>query len=231
MNARWPSGSYNGRWDDKSIFSSSSWKHAHANSTLVQKPAARNEPKKYSMLVDDGGRNPSLAASGLDVTGASVVLTFRGWKTVSTMVVDHKRGSDRFSYFHQPEWGTMAGNNAGRVDLYYLENKLQFLDVETEWYYERATRRLHVRTRNDEHPCKLHVQARTQSYAFRIADTKHLVLQDLTFFATTIWAGALDDTDSVNGITFDSLDFRFPHAVCRVCCSHMFCVLNVALRT
>lgn len=217
MNARWPSG----RWDDKSVFSSSSWKHGHANSTLVQKPEAWNKPIKPSLLVDREGKEPSLAASGLDATGASVVLNFRGWKTVSTTVLEHKSGSDRFSYSYQPEWGTMTGSTVGRVDLYYLENKLEFLDVETEWYYDQVTRRLHVRTRNDEHPCKLRIQARTQSYAFMIGDTKHLVLQDLSFFATTIWAGALGHADSINGVIFDSLDFRFPHAVCHVCCNQI----------
>lgn len=219
VNARWPSGKFNGRWDDKSIFSSSTWKQAHPDSTLSHKPTSKNMPISASVLLDEDSNHPSLAESGIDAKGATVVMNFRGWKTVSTVVLSHERGregrGDRFSYQYQSEWGIPRHENA-KVDLYYLENKLQFLDVETEWFYDPVNRRLHVRTRNDEHPCFLRILARTQTYALKISDTRHLVLRDMSFFATTIWAGALGLSDGVNGISFDSLEFKFPHAVCFV---------------
>ena len=91
--------------------------------------------------------------------------------------------------------------------------------MEAEWFYNVETRRLHVRTRGDQHPCFLHVQARVQTYALRISNSTHLTLDHLHFFATTVWAGALSpgkDGDAtvgdVQGIVFQGLSFEYPHA-------------------
>jgi hypothetical protein len=68
------------------------------------------------------------------------------------------------------------------------------------------------------------VQVRTQTYAIRISDSQNLVLENLNFFASTVWAGALaagreDQEDDegqgggdVQGIVFQSLQFEYPHA-------------------
>ena len=116
-------------------------------------------------------------------------------------------------------WGT--ANYKPQHDLYYLENKLQFLDQETEWFYDRFTRRLHLKTRGNQHPCGLRVQARVQEYAFRMIDVLHLTLQEMTFFGTTVWAGSLGFNDDVNGLTYDSLQFKFPHAQKRMLGEHL----------
>lgn len=97
--------------------------------------------------------------------------------------------------------------------------KLVLNQVEAEWFYNVETRRLHVRTRGDQHPCFLHVQARVQTYALRISNSTNLILDHLHFFATTVWAGALspgkggDETmGDVQGIVFQGLSFEYPHA-------------------
>ena len=191
VNARWPDGAYNGRWDDKSIFYARTWKHGSHESIFVDidEDSAR-VPGFESTLVDDGS-NPALSSSGINATGASAILNIGHWKSFATTVFNHSPGSDRFNYFDQKHWGTPKYKASH--DLYYLENKLQFLDQETEWFFERGTRRLHVKTRGDQHPCELRVQARVQEYAFRIVNVQHLTLEDMTFFGTTVFAASIGD--------------------------------------
>ena len=197
VNARWPDGGYNGRHDDKSIFLAKTWKHGNERSQYVDmsEDGAR-VPGLESILVDDG-EAPALSSSGINATGASAILNIGHWKSFATTVVSHSPGSDNFTYFDMKHWGTPKYKPAH--DLYYLENKLQFLDQETEWFYDTGARRLHLKTRNDEHPCGLRVQARVQAYAFRIIDTLHLTLEDMTFWATTVWAASIGAADDVNG--------------------------------
>jgi hypothetical protein len=57
-----------------------------------------------------------------------------------------------------------------------------------------------------------HTEENPQEYALRIIDTQHLILRDLNFFATTVWTASLGHSDTVKGITFDSLRFQFPSA-------------------
>ena len=173
------------------------WKHGTERSQYVDisEDGAR-VPGLESILVDDGAA-PALSSSGINATGASAILNIGHWKSFATTVVSHSPGSNNFTYFDMKHWGTPKYKPAH--DLFYLENKLQFLDQETEWFFDTGTRRLHLKTRDDEHPCGLRVQARVQAYAFRIIDTLHLTLEDMTFWATTVWAASIGAADDVNG--------------------------------
>ena len=72
--ARWPDGADNGRWDDKSMFQSKTWKRGSGDSQYVDiDEDAVREPGLESTLVDDG-TSPALADSGIDATGDSGLL-------------------------------------------------------------------------------------------------------------------------------------------------------------
>ena len=131
-------------------------------------------------------------------TAATSILNIGHWESFVTRVARHTPGTDRFEYYDQKYWGDVFYKP--NHDLYYLENKLQFLDQETEWFYNKDTRRLHLKTRSNRHPCELRVQARVQEYAFRICNTQYLTLRDLTFFGTTVWAATLGFKDSLLGM-------------------------------
>ena len=214
--------------------------------------------------------------SGINATGASLVLKMDGVQAWATEVVSHTVGHDTLGYAASPEFESALVNGQASGH-YFLENKLAFLDQvslrlysaplqwkhsatmqmatrytllsdsmqsldmndlcgsavinvldrdcnaqETEWFFDRENRTLHVKTRGDQHPCDLRVLVRVQEYAFRIIDTSHLVLRDLNFFGTGVWAASLGHSDSVTGITFDSLRLKFPSATKRMLGDYTF---------
>lgn len=214
MNARWP----NGRWDDKSAFSAAdSWAFGSADSVYVDDTATA------STMVDSccgsapasrrsatGMTGPSLAASGVDATGASAVLNTGHWFTYAAPVDNHARNTGSFTYRKQPGW--ILQKYVAAHDGYYLENKLEFLDTDKEWFFDRTTRRLHLLTPGSANPNTLRVRARIQEYAIRCTDTEHLKIKNVHFFGTTLWIAAMSWNNNVEGITLDSLTFRFPSA-------------------
>lgn len=129
VNARWP----DARFDDKSMFFAKNWQHGTGSSVFI------DDVTQPSTLVSEGD---ALAISGLNATGASGILNIKHWFTFSAPVSHHIPGSNSFEYYKQPGW---TGNKyRAEHDLYYLENKLEFLSAPTEWFYDRATRRLHA---------------------------------------------------------------------------------------
>jgi hypothetical protein len=102
-----------------------------------------------------------LSTSGINATGSSLVLKMAGEQAWATHVVSHAQGSSVLTYGELPVLESEVGNNEAHGH-YFLEGKLQLLDQETEWFFDRGARMLHVKTRGDQHPCNLRVQARVQ---------------------------------------------------------------------
>ena len=172
-------------------------------------------------LWDSEGQEPHLSMPDFNATGASVVLKMSGDRSWATTVTLHAEGANSMTYSDMPEFDLKLFN--GEADgHYFLENKLQFLDEETEWFFDKEARTLHLKTKGDQHPCELHIQARVQEHAFRIIDTQHLALRGLKFFGASVWAASLGHSDSVHGIKFDSLRFTFPNAQKRMLGDHTF---------
>ena len=90
--------------------------------------------------------------------------------------------------------GWKAAKYKPTADLYYLEGSLSLLDAETEWHYERATRKVYLKTRGNADPNDVgavggRVSCRVQEYAIAMMGVSHVVLKDIGFFATTAYAG------------------------------------------
>lgn len=199
MNARWP----NGYFEDRSAFSyETAWAKSTAASTYV------DDPSVLSSVVDSG--SPSLAAANIDATGASAILNIGHWYTFAQTIDSHTRGTNTLYYYKHPKWS--FSKFVPEDVSYYLENKLEFLDTETEWWYDQSTRKIHVKTRGDVNPATLRVQIRVQDYAIRICDTTNLRLEKIKFFMTTVWAASVGWNDDVTGITYHSLRFEFGSA-------------------
>ena len=87
------------------------------------------------------GGSRSLAASGIDATGASAVLNIGHWFTFAGTVLSHGAGSNNFTYERDSGGGGWkAAKYNPHADLYFLEGLLSLLDGPTEWHYERGAR-------------------------------------------------------------------------------------------
>ena len=70
---------------------------------------------------------------------------------------------------------------------YYLENHLQFLNSQNEWFFDTNDNYLYVRLTNDVHPNSVQIRAKFQTYAFNIIN-HNVNIYNLTFFGTTFKA-------------------------------------------
>ena len=196
INARWP----NAYWYDYSVFNYTKWGFSSESSTY-------NPDKGTGVMVDNGTQN--LAKSGLNATGAIAVLNIGSWLTWAGVVNKHVPGENDFSYDLQqvPKSVSFKAKNS----RYFLEDKLEFLDSPSEWYYDKTTKDLYLWTKASDHPLNHNIQGRTISYAFTITKGScWIILSGLNFFATTVHIGGSNANEDVHNIRLESLHFSYP---------------------
>ncbi|HID21335.1 MAG TPA: right-handed parallel beta-helix repeat-containing protein, partial [Planctomycetaceae bacterium] len=130
-------------------------------------------------------RDPELAMTGVDWTGATAVLNVahQFW-TWSRPVLNHRRGSDTFEY--RIKMNPMHSQRKGwwDDDFYYLIGKLETLDHPTEWYLDK-TGTLYLWPPDGRNPSGRDVRVKARDYGFRGADLRHVQLSGFHFFACT----------------------------------------------
>eukprot|EP01052_Picozoa_sp_SAG31_P027309 SAG31_NODE_2544_length_5534_cov_3.478197_3_plen_1059_part_00 len=125
---------------------------------------------------------------------------------------------------HESDQVTLGDSYAGGRGRYYVESGrsaasgLQLLDAPSEWSYAADGSNVlsWMPPGNATVPSDYSVRVKNQTYAFQFYDSSHVVLSNLTFFATTVCAH--DDvgqngktvTSLLSYLTFESLDFDFP---------------------
>lgn len=128
-NARWP----DSLWSDKTIFLNKFW----------GKSAKRSRRGK---MIDNGEQN--LAGSGLNATGAMAILNIGSFNTFTAIVKSHTTGQNFFTYH----------DTFGKIDFkpfqnqYFLEDKLEFLNKAGEWFYNKNTKTVYVKTLDGKSP-------------------------------------------------------------------------------
>ena len=131
-NARWP----DALWKDRTVFDVSYWAKSSASST-------RGE------MFDDGTKD--LAGSRLDATGAMAILNVGSFNTFTARVERHLPGLPNFSY--DDTFGTKLSLHFNpKRNVYFLEDKLEFLNLAGEWFYSRKDKMLYVATNNGLSP-------------------------------------------------------------------------------
>lgn len=97
---------------------------------------------------------------------------------------------------------------------FYLENKLEFLNSQNEWFYDKSTQELYIRLFDDEEPTLDNIRLKTQSYALDIS-TNNVTLENLNFFGTTFKANNADN------LLVTNCNFLYPS-----CYAHMVNEIN-----
>ena len=196
VNARWP----NAFWYDYSVFDYTKWGFSDKSSTY-------DETTGTGIMVDNGTQN--LAKSGLNATGAIAILNIGSFLTWAGIVEKHNPGENSFKYDLQRVPRSVSYNASNC--RYFLEDKLEFLDSPSEWFYDKKTKDLYLWTKKSDHPLNHNIQGRTITYAFTIMKgSSWIVLSGLNFFATTIYIGGKDASEDVHNIRLESLRFTYP---------------------
>lgn len=197
INARWP----NAFWYDYSVFDYTTWGFADANSTF-------DPSKGVGVIVDNGTQG--LAKSNIDATGAVTILNIGSWLTWAGVVEKHAPGENSFSFdLKQEIKGSVKFH--GQNSRYFLEDKLEFLDAPSEWFYDMNTKKLYLWMTNHDPPSHHDIRGKVSTYAFTISNSSSwIVLSNLYFFATTLLINGEDDTNDISNIRLESLHISYP---------------------
>ena len=165
---------------------------------------------KSGEIVDDGTHAPSLASSGLDLTGAIAVLPLgtMGALTQGVVVKNHEAGSNSFTY--DPPAGT-AGK--GHLNIpYFFEGSCALLDAEGEWCYDEKTKSLRVWLEGCKDPASVNFRWKRLDYLFTATTGAHgnpsrisLALSHLALWGATFAAVQ-------SKVSFDNVLMAHPNA-------------------
>jgi hypothetical protein len=190
INARWP----NAFWYDYSVFDYTTWGFSSSLSTY-------NLEEGIGLMIDNGTKN--LAKSGLNAKGAIAILNIGQWLTWAGQVTHHAIGNNSFEYSLDPK--PRAVHFIPRNCRYFLEDKLEFLDSPSEWYYNPIDKQLYLWLKSSDSPDNHDIRGKTSTYAFTINHTSSwVVLEGLDFFATTVYIRGVDN------IKLDTCHFSYP---------------------
>ena len=170
--ARWP----NAQFNDDSVFDQHNWSPA-------------DDSVSKGTIIDLG----NLESKGFDAQGAIAVANFGSYKTSVLNILTHTGSTMTYNL-------NELNGHAGKHYYYFLEKKLEFLDVPNEWFFEPITKKLSVYG----NPTGKKIQGKVQSYAVTMDDCSNITIEKLNFFSTTISAIAS------NNITVNNCLFSFP---------------------
>ena len=168
--ARWP----NADFDDGSVFNRS---HNWAHGTMTP------NGNEYSNgeLIDSGpveGGHSGLNDSGINPEGAIAVLNVGSFKTWSRIVTSYDSENSKFTF--SPVSGWKQKHHA-----YFLEGKLELIDVDGEWFFDSSSKILHYMTPDGNNANNLDLRVKVQAYAFDFSNSNNITLKGLEFFGTT----------------------------------------------
>lgn len=179
--ARWPNAQYsdNSVWDKKNTW-------AQGIETLDNRTVLHNDVKAGFSLAD----------LGFSVEGAMAILNIGSFTTHSRIVTSHKKGEESFTF------NRVKGYRPKHHD-YYLEGKLELLDSENEWYFDKRSKTLYLWQTGGGKP-KVKIQGKIQSYAIEFKDSHFITIQGIEFFGTTL------KFSNCTNIQVEDCDFIYP---------------------
>ena len=182
--ARWP----NARFDDETIWDQEDhWAHGDENESV------------NGTEVDDPHSGADLTSLSFSIEGALAVLNVGSFRTWTKNVESHSAGSNSFTYAQVPDDAYRTKHH-----YYFLEKKLEFLDQESEWFFDHETNELYFWPSGNADPNNLNIRGKVQSYSFQIENSDYIELKGLHFFASTF---KMDNSDYM---VVDSCNFLYP---------------------
>ena len=225
INARYPSA----QWSDDSVYSFNNWGHGYydilnngnildGDGNIIGSGTGSKYYYENGEIVDVAHDNISLynfvtAQQSIDptfdLTGALVNLNVGSFRSY-TKVVNSQSLADsviRLSYDNVATWKE-------KHHYYYLENKLEFLNSENEWFFDNSTKYLYVWLTGDAVPTTTSIRAKQQSYSLNIT-ANNVNVRDINFFSTTLKG------NSANDLTISNCNFLYAS-----CYAHMLNQIN-----
>ncbi len=152
-------------------------------------------------------RDPQLAGTGIDWTGAHITLNVaHQFFTWTRTVTGHGAGKDTLTYPKDLKGIThYAKHEKGwQDDYYFLSGTRAALDRPTEWYYDADKNRLYFSPPGGKDPSTLDVRYRVRQHAVTGKNLHHVHLRGLRFFACSFRFTGCSD------LVVDGCRLRYP---------------------
>jgi hypothetical protein len=227
INARYPSA----QWSDDSVYSFNNWGHGYydyknngniedsqgnvlgngtgsayyyENGEIVD--VAHGNINLYNFVAAQQAIDPSFT-----VDESLINLNIGSFKTYTKVVnsqsLDTTNNLIRLSYDNVDLFKT-------KHHYYYLENKLEYLNSENEWFFDDSTKYLYVWLPSDAVPSLTNIRAKQQSYSLNVT-ADDVTVEDINFFSTTLRG------NSANNLVVSDCDFLYAS-----CYAHMLNQIN-----
>ena len=177
--ARWP----NARFDDGSVFNTT---HNWAQGTM-DRDKFKDEnnswvyPYENGEIIDAGsiaGGHNGLNASGINPLGSIAILNVGSFKSWSRTITDYNETTGILQFEPVDGWKT-------KHHKYFLEGKLELLDVPGEWFFDRENSTIFFMTPNNQNPNEMNIRVKTQPYSITCSDSNRVTIEGFEFFAST----------------------------------------------
>ena len=232
INARYPSA----QWTDEGVYDWNNWGHGYynilGNGDIVNNSGSVLGSGTGSHYYYDNGEIVDVAHSfsgsysaslydfvttqqGIDASfttsGSMINLNVGSFRTYTKLVnsqsLDSGNNVIRLSYDAVSQWKE-------KHHYYYLENKLQYLNSENEWYFDNDTKYLYVWLPSDAVPSLTNIRAKQQSYSLNIT-ANDASIENINFFSTTLKG------NGANRLTVRDCNFLYAS-----CYAHMLNQIN-----
>ena len=206
VNARWP----NAQFNDDSIFSHDNWAQGDENTNSSGTP--NDLSIAGSLVIDETVSNPS----PLDLNNSIGILNIGSFKTESVKITSHTQNAssnDVITYTHDTSSADDDDYQSTYKDkhhYYFFEGKVNFLDVNNEWFNDTVNNILYLFPDDGLDPSSRSIKGKTTDHAITFSGASYINFKKINFFATTL---KLENSDY---ITIEECNFYYPSTSSRM---------------
>ena len=190
--ARWPNAQFDMDAEDENgktlyIFDKHSWAEGHENTS-----------QDGQLYIDESKKNPGT----IDLTNTIGILNVGSFKTFNKLITNHntiQNGNDYIEYA-----GNFGNSFKTKHHYFFFEGKKELIDVQNEWFLDQDNEMLFVFPQNGVDLNNTSVRGKVRDYSVLIANSSHITIKGLTFFATTLKA------DNSSYLNISDCNFYFP---------------------
>ena len=190
--ARWPNAQFDMDAEDENgktlyIFDKHSWAEGHENTS-----------QDGQLYIDESKKDPGT----IDLTNTIGILNVGSFKTFNKRITNHhtiQNGNDYIEYA-----GNFGNSFKTKHHYFFFEGKKELIDIQNEWFLDQDNEMLFVFPQNGIDLNNTSVRGKVRDYSVLIANSSHITIEGLTFFATTLKA------DNSNYLNISDCNFYYP---------------------
>ncbi len=188
--ARWP----NTTFENDAIYDNENWAHGYVEKDNTSNGDGIKDNADYNGYIQEKSHaaTPALNTLG-SIDGSLLIANIGSFRTFVTEVTSEVQTAKtlpngkvlKYDYFtHTP---VKSNDWRDKEHFYFLEGKLDFLDAQNEWFYDKTSKTLYAWSNDNGNDLNnASIKGKTHSYGFDIRNADEVEVKDLKFFASTV---------------------------------------------